>query len=68
MISEIELERIASFKQFIESMPSLSAEEGLKCIETAKKAMLHGEVSVEGYYVAKEIILRKIGCASELVN
>lgn len=68
MIRQPEKERLSSFEQFIESLPSLSAEEGLKCIASAKEVMRRGEISVEGYYIAKEVILRKVECSSQLVH
>lgn len=45
-----------------------SAEDCVACIELARRAMLDGAVSVEGYYKAKEILLSKLQCESEVEN
>lgn len=40
----------------------------LGCIETAKESMRRGEVTVEGFYRAKQILISKLECPSDLEN
>lgn len=69
MLSKIDQAKAEMFERMIhEAGLELTAENVLKCIGFAKQAMLSGEVSVEAYYKAKEILLTKVEVASELLN
>lgn len=46
----------------------LTPQEFLMCLEFAKRAMMNGETTVEGYYFAKELLFSKVKMPSEAIN
>lgn len=69
MLSKIDQAKAELFERMIEEAGvEFSAENVLRCIEFARLAMIKGECSVEAYYKAKEILISRVECASELLN
>lgn len=46
----------------------LTPAEFLTCLALAKRAMLNGETTVQGYYIAKELLFSKLEMPSEAMN
>jgi hypothetical protein len=62
-------EQAERFAQLIEQAGvEFNAENVLRCIGFARKAMEQGECSVEVYYKAKRILLDRLECASLWIN
>jgi len=62
-------EQAERFAQLIEQAGvEFNAENVLRCIGFARKAMEQGECSVEVYYQAKAILINRLECATLWIN
>jgi hypothetical protein len=69
MLSKIDQDKAEIFEKIIEEAGlDFTPETVIKCIEIAKVAMKNGDCSVEAFYKAKEILISRLECPSELLN